>query len=153
MPKSVLFICLGNICRSPIAEAVFRQYVNEKELQNEWLIDGAAIGAWHIGKPPYKDTIKVLAENGITTDHKARQITKGDFTKFDVIFGMDEENMEDLKERAPKNSTASLELLGSYDPEGELIIEDPYYGTSYKDFQKVFEQCQRCCKEFLKKNS
>lgn len=151
MVKSVLFICLGNICRSPIAEALFRHYVKEKGLESEWHIDGAGIGSWFVGNPPDGNAMKVLKEHGITTDHKVRQITKQDFTKFDVIFGMDEDNMSDLNDRKPPNSTASLEKLGTYDPEGELIIEDPYYGD-YKDFVKVYEQCTRCCKAFLEKN-
>ncbi|KAK2160678.1 hypothetical protein LSH36_128g05018 [Paralvinella palmiformis] len=147
--KSVLFICLGNICRSPIAEAVFRHQVKEAGLEDKWYIDSAAIGTWHVGGRADSRAIKCLKTKGIETDHIVRQITKEDYTKFDIIFGMDDENIGDLKEMAPKNSTAQLKLLGEYDPEHIRIIEDPYYPGNYEDFVTVLEQCIRCCKAFL----
>ncbi|KAM9552160.1 low molecular weight phosphotyrosine protein phosphatase isoform 3-T4 [Salvelinus alpinus] len=114
--KSVLFVCLGNICRSPIAEAVFR---------------------------------KMATDAGVVD-----KVTKEDFMSFDYILCMDESNLSDLKKKANsvKNSKAMIELLGSYDPEKQLIIKDPYYGHE-EDFENVYEQCVRCCKVFLENNS
>ncbi|XP_019638660.1 PREDICTED: low molecular weight phosphotyrosine protein phosphatase-like isoform X2 [Branchiostoma belcheri] len=108
--KSVLFVCLGNICRSPIAEAVFTHLVREKG--------------------------------------QLEQVTEEDFTKFQYILGMDHNNISNLKNIQPPKSTATVKLLGSFDPEGQEVIEDPYYGEE-SDFERVYQQCVRCCKAFL----
>ena len=78
-------------------------------------------------------------------------LTEEDFTKFEYIFGMDNANIRDINEIRPANATAKVELLGSYDPTGELIIEDPYYGRGEKGFEKNYEQCLRACEAFLDK--
>lgn len=93
----------------------------------------------------------VLKKHSIETTHRARVLSKQDFTKFEYIFGMDHDNISDINEVRPRNGTAKVELLGSYDPEGELIIEDPYYGRGEKGFEKNYEQCLRCCEAFLDK--
>lgn len=149
--KSVLFICLGNICRSPIAEAVFAKLVKDAGKQNEWNIDSGAIGDWHVGKGPDRRAISVLTKHSISTSHKARQIKSKDFSEFDYIFGMDEDNMDDLKSMVPTNSKAKIELLGTYDPQGELIIRDPYYDSGEEGFEKCYQQCMRCCAAFLER--
>lgn len=94
-----------------------------------------------------------MKERGLTTDHKARKLTKEDFTRFEWIFGMDESNISNIKRMAPSNSTSKIELLGSYDPEGQLIIEDPYYQGGNDGFIANYDQCLRCCKAFLDKMS
>ncbi|BES93160.1 unnamed protein product [Nesidiocoris tenuis] len=150
MPKNVLFICLGNICRSPMAEAVFAHLIEEKGLQNVWSCDSAALGPWHVGKGPDYRTMKVLKDKDIKYSHKARQLTTDDYNKFDYIFGMDEDNIRELKRRAPKgSSSASIELLGSYDPNGEVEIRDPYYDSDDRGFYKCYDQCLRSCTAFL----
>ncbi|XP_014282028.1 low molecular weight phosphotyrosine protein phosphatase [Halyomorpha halys] len=147
--KSVLFICLGNICRSPIAEAVFLKLLKEKGLFDQWRVDSAAIGSWHVGSKADSRAISVLERNNIEIKHRARQIEESDFHRFKFILGMDEENMSDLKRLAPSNSSAKLQLLGCYDPSGELIIEDPYYTKGEKAFFKTLEHCTRACEGFL----
>lgn len=117
----------GNICRSPIAEAVFIKIAEEKGVADKWEVDSAAIGSWHIGKSPDPRARAVLQERNIPYNNKARQIKKDDYNKFDFIFGMDYENIDDLKSRAPPNSKAEILLLGDFDPKGEKIIRDPYY--------------------------
>ncbi|XP_058033691.1 low molecular weight phosphotyrosine protein phosphatase isoform X4 [Ahaetulla prasina] len=129
--KSVLFVCLGNICRSPIAEAVFRKLVTEENLENKWIIDSGAVSDWNVGRYPDPRALNCLRNHEIETAHKARQVTKDDFLSFDYILCMDESNL-------------------NYDPEKQLIIEDPYYGND-EDFETVYQQCLRCCKEFLEK--
>ncbi|CDQ74569.1 low molecular weight phosphotyrosine protein phosphatase isoform X3 [Oncorhynchus mykiss] len=167
--KSVLFVCLGNICRSPIAEAVFRKMATDAGVVDKWRIDSAATSTYEIGNPPdhrgqacmKKHGVPMrhvarqwvidsgattdwntgsspdarglacLRTHGIETKHRARQVTKEDFMSFDYILCMDESNLSDLKKKANsvKNSKAKIELLGSYDPEKQLIIKDPYYNN------------------------
>ncbi|GAA6234322.1 low molecular weight phosphotyrosine protein phosphatase isoform X2 [Lates japonicus] len=152
--KSVLFICLGNICRSPIAEAVFRKMATDAGVVDKWVIDSAATSDWNIGSSPDARGLACLRKHGIETTHRARQVTKEDFMSFEYILCMDESNLSDLKRKANsvKNYRAKIELLGSYDPQKQLIIKDPYYGSD-EDFEKVYEQCVRCCKAFLEANS
>ncbi|RZF36220.1 hypothetical protein LSTR_LSTR008546 [Laodelphax striatellus] len=149
--KSALFICLGNICRSPIAEAVCKKVVVDLGVSNRWHIDSAAIGPWHVGNPPDPRAISTLKAHGLSTQHRARQLSTEDFRKFDYIFGMDEENMDALKTRTPKDSKAECLLLGSFDPSGETIIRDPYYDRGDAGFEKCYQQCVSSCTEFIKK--
>ncbi|XP_074803854.1 low molecular weight phosphotyrosine protein phosphatase isoform X1 [Natator depressus] len=118
-----------------------------------WMTDSAAVSDWNVGCSPDARALSCLRNHGIETAHKARQITKDDFLTFDYILCMDESNLRDLKRKSNqlKNCTAKIELLGCYDPQKQLIIEDPYYGNE-KDFETVYEQCVRCCKAFLEKS-
>ena len=94
----VLFVCLGNICRSPMAEAIFRDFVVKEGLEEKIVIDSAGTGDWHIGHPPHKGTQKILKENEVSFEGiKARQVEKEDLTKFDYIIAMDNKNIADLK--------------------------------------------------------
>nr|XP_012217192.1 PREDICTED: low molecular weight phosphotyrosine protein phosphatase-like [Linepithema humile] len=152
--KRVLMICLGNICRSPIAEAVFENEISKRGLKNQWEVESAAIMGYHINKIPDHRALTTLKENGIINySHRARQITQNDFDKFDWIFGMDNENIQDLNSIKPKKCKTRVELLGSYDPSGEVIIQDPYYDNNSAGFQKAYEQCLRSITVFLDKHS
>ncbi|XP_053499387.1 low molecular weight phosphotyrosine protein phosphatase isoform X2 [Ictalurus furcatus] len=152
--KSVLFVCLGNICRSPIAEAVFRKMATDSGAVDKWRIDSAATSTYEIGNPPDYRGAACMKKHGVPMRHVARQVTKEDFATFEYILCMDESNLRDLKKKANgvNNCKARIELLGSYDPEKQLHIQDPYYGNE-QDFEKVYEQCVRCCKVFLERNS
>ncbi|XP_018590579.1 low molecular weight phosphotyrosine protein phosphatase isoform X1 [Scleropages formosus] len=152
--KSVLFVCLGNICRSPIAEAVFRKMTTERGVVNDWRIDSAATSTYEIGNPPDHRGQACMRKHGVSMRHVARQVTKEDFASFDHILCMDESNLRDLnrKANAVKNLKAKIELLGTYDPQKQLIIKDPYYGSD-EDFDMVYDQCLRCCKAFLDNHS
>lgn len=92
-----------------------------------------------------------MKKHNLEYNNKARQIKDADFKKFDYIFGMDNENMEELKDLKPKDGTSKLLLLGDFDPNGERIIRDPYYDNDSKGFEKAYEQSVRCCEAFLKK--
>ncbi|KAL4716888.1 hypothetical protein ACJJTC_012699 [Scirpophaga incertulas] len=104
--KKALFICLGNICRSPIAEGVFQKTVADMNVTDQWEIDSAAIGSWHVGNPPDWRAIDTMKRHGVPYNNCARQIVAEDFHNFDYIFGMDEANMKDLKRKAPKDCKA-----------------------------------------------
>ncbi|XP_063871721.1 low molecular weight phosphotyrosine protein phosphatase-like isoform X2 [Scylla paramamosain] len=116
----------GNICRSPIAEAVFNHILEEQGLAG-WEVDSGAIGSWHVGRGPDRRAVSTMKKHNVHMSHKARQLKKTDFNHYDYIFGMDHENISDIKDMAPKTYTASIELFGSYDPQKELLIRDPYY--------------------------
>ncbi|XP_061602538.1 low molecular weight phosphotyrosine protein phosphatase isoform X1 [Cololabis saira] len=152
--KSVLFVCLGNICRSPIAEAVFKKMATDADVVNKWRIDSAATSTYEIGNPPDHRGQACMKKHDVPMRHVARQVTKDDFMSFEYILCMDENNLSDLKKKANsvKDYRAKIELLGSYDPQKQLIIKDPYYGSD-SDFENVYEQCVRCCKAFLDVNS
>ncbi|XP_031726306.1 low molecular weight phosphotyrosine protein phosphatase isoform X1 [Anarrhichthys ocellatus] len=152
--KSVLFVCLGNICRSPIAEAVFSKMATDSGVADKWRIDSAATSNYEIGNPPDHRGQACMKSHGVPMQHVARKVTNDDFMSFEYLLCMDESNLSELNRRSNliKNNPAKVELLGSYDPQNRRIIKDPYYGSD-EDFEKVYEQCARCCKAFLEKNS
>ncbi|MCP9265685.1 Low molecular weight phosphotyrosine protein phosphatase [Dirofilaria immitis] len=131
--KSVLFVCLGKpiFCDNFMSE-------QKRGLLDKWVVDSAAIIDFHVGKAPDKRTMAILAEHGVTDyKHKVRQVTIADFHNFDYIFGMDEKNIQDLKNlRGNVKGKAVIGYLGSYDPEGILIIPDPYYSRGMQMFNK-----------------
>ncbi|KAI9218649.1 phosphotyrosine protein phosphatase I superfamily [Blastocladiella britannica] len=147
---AVLFVCLGNICRSPMCEAVFAHTVREHGLEDHFTtIDSAGTSAYHIGSTPDERSVETCLANGVPVRHTARQVTKADFANFDYIFCMDRSNLSDLNRMRPKSAKAVVRLFGELDPKGETIIEDPYYG-GLDGFQHNFEQSKRCSLAFLK---
>lgn len=143
---SVLFVCLGNICRSPMAEAVFRHLVEQEGLAGEISIDSAGIGGWHAGEPPHKGTQKVLTEKGIAFDTlRARQITRDDFAEYDYIVCMDEENLAALTRMAPAGKKV-YRLLDFAHAVQEQNVEDPYYTGR---FTYVYDLVEAGCRGLL----
>lgn len=116
----------GNTCRSPIAEAVFIDLVRKAGQLNEWRIDSAAIMPWHVGEPPNPRSCNIFHKYSLHYEHTARQIARQDFYEFDIIFGMDPWNIHDLDVLRPPDSNAQIMLLGHFDPEGVLVMQDPY---------------------------
>ncbi|EGF82932.1 hypothetical protein BATDEDRAFT_85660 [Batrachochytrium dendrobatidis JAM81] len=154
-PVSVLFVCLGNICRSPMAEATFKHIVAERKLDAHFsCIDSAGTGPYHIGELPDRRSTDTCHKNGVTVNHKGRQLTLADFEKFDWILCMDDANVSNVKSMMPSGCKTQVQLLGFFDPHKTLsndghIIIDPYYGEM-DGFQLNFEQCRRATNGFLK---
>lgn len=128
MVDRVLFVCLGNICRSPLAEAAFRAEAQRLGLEVE--ADSAGTGGWHAGEPPDRRAIAAARRHGADVSQlRARQVTPGDFEEFDHIVALDEENYADLAALRPERSRATLSLLLDHAPgrKGEAVA-DPYHG-------------------------
>lgn len=147
---SILFVCLGNICRSPLAEGIFRHIVVERKLQRQFSIDSCGLGNWHEGSPPHDESIRVAEIHGISIgDQVARQITRDDFLRFDLFVAMDKENRRDLK-RMNINDENEIVCLREYDSDrGGLDVPDPYYGGGRDGFERVFEIIYRCSEKLL----
>ena len=127
----VLFVCLGNICRSPMAEAVFAQKVRDAKLEDEILADSAGTGGWHIGSPPHPETLRVLKERSIPFQHRGKQIASSDLNRFDYILTMDDQNYQDVL--ALGSGSAKVVRFLSYAPEcGRTEVPDPYYVGGYE---------------------
>jgi protein-tyrosine phosphatase len=132
-PISVLFVCTGNICRSPTAEAVFRHKVREAGLERHFTIDSAGTHGYHIGDPPDPRTIATALSHGVDMrDLRARQVQKADFTQFDHIFAMDSGHFTHL-ERFGGEGRLAMYLTDK----AHIDLPDPYYG-SQRDFDLVF---------------
>lgn len=126
----VLFVCLGNICRSPTAEGVFRAIVDEAGLSDLVNIDSAGTSGWHIGDPPDERGQRAALTRGYDlSQQRARKVGPRDFETFDYIIGMDSRNVADLSAMAPAGTRDKVSLFLAFAPEtGEREIPDPYYG-------------------------
>jgi len=140
----VMFVCLGNICRSPTAHGVFQGLVEQSNLQESIQVDSSGTGGWHIGHPPdRRATLEAKARGYDLSDLRARQVTVDDFHVFDYILAMDRVNLSDLEAMRPAGSKARLALLLSYsDGEEALEVPDPYYGGG-EGFSQVFDMVER----------
>ncbi|MEU9520245.1 low molecular weight protein-tyrosine-phosphatase [Streptomyces sp. NPDC048224] len=140
MTYRVCFVCTGNICRSPMAEAVFRARVADAGLNDLVEADSAGTGGWHEGEGADPRTVAVLTESGYGLDHTARQFQQSWFSRLDLVVALDAGHLRALRRLAPtEQDAAKVRLLRSYDPAadgGDLDVPDPYYGG-----QDGFEEC------------
>lgn len=137
---SVLFVCLGNICRSPSAHAVFADQVSRAGLTGRILVDSAGTGSWHIGNPPDPRTREAAARRGYDLDHlRARRVERQDFERFDYVIAMDRKNLDDLRRLQPPTFGGHLDLLLAFDPSlGVAEVPDPYNGGE-QGFEHVLD--------------
>jgi protein-tyrosine phosphatase len=149
----ILFVCLGNICRSPSAEGVMRALVEEEGLSELVHVDSAGTGEWHVGSPPDTRAIVAARGRGVTLGGAARTVRPADFDDFDLLIAMDRSNLADLRALAPdEEARAKVHLLREFDPEsvraGELEVPDPYYGA-HGGFDEVLDIVQAACAGLL----
>lgn len=149
MPVRLLFVCLGNICRSPAAEAVFLHLAAEAGLSDRFTVDSAGTGGWHVGEPADRRMREAARARGIAVTSRARQVRVEDFERFDHVFAMDAENFRALHALAPPPERHKLRLFRDLDPEapGE-DVPDPY-GGGPDDFDEVLDIVTRTGRALL----
>jgi protein-tyrosine phosphatase len=156
-PIRLCFVCLGNICRSPAAEAVMRRLVEAAGLDGAVVVDSAGTARYHLGELPDRRTIAEARRRGLFADHRARQLQADEMTSWDVLLAMDESNVRDLDHLArrpipPSRFGPRIRLLRSFDPiasaAGDLEVPDPYYGDEAA-FAMVFDLVEAACAGLL----
>jgi low molecular weight protein-tyrosine phosphatase len=149
----ILFVCLGNICRSPTAEGVMGVLVRVAGLEEAIELDSAGTGAWHVGAPPDERATQTASARGVLLDGAARQVREEDFEDFDLILAMDRSNLAQLQRLAPdERARARVRMLREFDPAsaglGDLDVPDPYYGGP-RGFEEVLDLVQAACAGLL----
>lgn len=142
--KRVLFVCLGNIIRSPLAEHLFRQRVEQDGKSSAFQADSAGTAAWHVGEAPDSRMRKTAERHGLSYSGQARQVQSEDFDQFDLIVAMDSSNFKNLLELAQnEHQRSKVRLMREYDPQAdEMDVPDPYYGGA-DGFEETFEIVRR----------
>lgn len=144
----VLFVCLGNICRSTMAEGIFNHLVKERACANLVESDSAGTGSWHIGQPANHNTLRILSDRGIAYSGRGRQVDSSDFQEFDHLVAMDESNYRDLL-HWPGSKPEKVSLMLSWHAESPVVgVPDPYYGGP-DGFEGVYELLVPACEGLL----
>ncbi|MAZ89791.1 MAG: phosphotyrosine protein phosphatase [Cellvibrionaceae bacterium] len=151
MTVKVMFVCLGNICRSPTAHGVFAAMVQDAGLSDQILVDSCGTSGWHIGNPPDERSVAMAAERGFDLSVlRASQIQVQDFETFDFVLAMDAQNLSDLQTVAPADYSGQLDLLLNFDPYSDVSeVPDPYYGGE-EGFVLAVELIEAACLQLLK---
>jgi protein-tyrosine phosphatase len=146
----VMFVCLGNICRSPLAEAIFKHKVKGRGLEELLWADSAGTSNFHIGEPPDARTVRNALKNGVTVNHRGQQLTERHLEEYDYVFAMDAQNHASIKRLVNgRRVRAKIDLIRSFDPVelgGE--VPDPYFGGE-RGFQEVFEMLDRSIEKLI----
>jgi protein-tyrosine phosphatase len=147
----VCFVCLGNICRSPTAEGIMLHLVREAGLSDQFLIESAGTGGYHVGEEPDPRSMKAARARGVHLPSRARKFEAADFARFDYVLAMDGDNQRFLRELAPNAAAREkVQLLRSFDAESAsgAGVPDPYYGAG-DGFERVFDICTAACRGLL----
>jgi protein-tyrosine phosphatase len=152
-PTRLLFVCLGNICRSPTAEGVMRSLVRRAGLADGVHVDSAGTGGWHIGSAPDERATAAAGSRGIVLEGRARQVRPEDFSEFDLLIAMDRSNLRELRRLADdEEQRQRVRLLREFDPAGasggDLDVPDPYYGSP-GGFEEVLDLVEAACEGLL----
>ena len=147
----VLFVCLGNICRSPTAQAIFEKRIIEHGLEEFFEIDSCGTGSWHIGKMPDSRAIEAAAKRGYSLNHiRARKMQVKDFDDFDYFVAMDRENLKEIEKLCPEKFCGNVVLFSSFIKNSRLVdVPDPYYGGE-RGFDEVIDMIELGASDFLK---
>ena len=146
--RRILFVCLGNICRSPLAEGVFQHLVDVAGLGDVYEIDSAGTSAYHAGDRSDERSIAVALKHGIRVTSRSRKVRASDFETFDLILAMDQANLRDLLGICPSEHAGKVRRMRDYDPAGSGDVDDPYYGGP-RGFDDNFEMLMRTCEALL----
>jgi len=146
----ILMVCLGNICRSPLAEGILKQKVKKKELT--WQIDSAGTSGWHIGELPDSRSISTAKQHGIDiSDQRSRQLKASDLQEFDLILAMDTSNYNDILRLANKEQRDKVKMILNFAYPGEnRAVPDPYYNDG---FEQVYQLLDTACDQLIQQNS
>jgi protein-tyrosine phosphatase len=147
----ILFVCMGNICRSPTAEGVMRRLLEDAGLADRVSVESAGTGGWHAGEPPDERATLAARRRGVTLAGAARQVRPADFRDFDLLIAMDRANLRELLALAPDEAAADkVRLLREFDPasSGDLDVPDPYYGGD-RGFETVLDLVEAACRGLL----
>lgn len=149
--KRILFVCLGNICRSPTAEAVFKKHLSEAGMDQEISVDSCGTGAWHVGHSPDQRTIEAASNRGYDlSELRARKLVAEDFKRFDYILAMDTRNLADILKKSPSDFSGKIQLFLDYAPQTNVIeVPDPYYGGE-QGFERVLDLVEQASKGLVK---
>ena len=152
--KKILFVCLGNICRSPLGEGLMKHKIETRGLSDHYEVDSCGTGGWHTGELPDSRTRRNAKNNGVELTSRARQIKSSDLEEFDYIIAMDSNNYDDILQLpGAQKYAAKIKLMRDFDPDDPgADVPDPYYGTP-EDFQNVFEIVDKCTEEWLNQNN
>jgi protein-tyrosine phosphatase len=152
MTTRILFVCLGNICRSPTAEGVVRVLAARDYPRLALEVDSAGTANYHVGEPPDRRTVAAACRAGYDLSaHRARQVVAGDFAEFDHILAMDAANLAELRRQVPADARARLGMFLEFAPGGDCVeVPDPYYGGN-GDFERVIELCEAGARGLLRK--
>jgi protein-tyrosine phosphatase len=147
--RRILFVCLGNICRSPLAEGILRKMAASRGLATKIEVDSAGTGGWHQGDPPDYRSIETGARHEIDISAlRGRKVKPIDFNTFDLIFAMDRSNLRDLVKIAPHDSSADIHLFMDFVSGEKRDVPDPYYGDM-QDFEAVYSMLSKGCETLL----
>ena len=145
----ILFVCLGNICRSPLAEGVFGAVAAARGQADRFVLDSAGTGAWHLGSAPDPRSVAVAAHHGIDISRqRARRLAAGDFARFDLILGMDRSNLDDILREAPSHAAHKVHLFLGHAGLGKRDVPDPYYDRA-DGFEKVYRMIREASEALI----